>query len=186
VSSNDMLYGAIVGGSATLHLPGRNEFLSVDKESLGSVINNIFYHVEKQGGKYPFRNFTVEVVKQWRERVVVDWERKYHESVVGFESLVELPRTGEMYLRDGWMKTGTTVGYTCKRVAGKESGVFKTGKRVWDTKTLRPKLVFCKRREACGIGLGQYALIEALENGTTSTSSSSTTTETENSSVGGF
>lgn len=146
VTSNDVLYGAIVGGSATLHLPGRNEFLKVDKKSLGSVVNNIFYHVEKVNGKYPFRNFTVSVLNQWRERVVVDWKRKYGDTVLGFESLVELPRTGEIYLRDEWIKVGQTIGYTCKRTAGKGSDSW-SGKRVWNTKDLRPKLVFCKSSE---------------------------------------
>lgn len=183
VTSEDVLYGGIVGGSATLHLPGRNEFLGVNKSSLGSVINNIFYHVEKQGGKYPFRNFTEEVLKTWRERVSTDWKRKYHDSVVGFESLVQLPRTGELYLRDGWTLTGTTVGNTCKRVAGRGSDSW-SGKRVWDTKNLKPKLVFCKRRELCGIGSDQHQ--DENIDGTISTSSLLTTLVTENSEVDGF
>lgn len=149
VTFDNTLYGAIVGGSATLHLPGRNEFLSVDKSSLGHIINNVFYHVEKVNEKYPFRNFTVEVLRQWRERVSLDWKRKYHEAVLGFESLVELPRTGDLYLRDGWELVGQTKGQTCKRVAGYGSDSW-GGKRVWDKKNLRPKHVFCKRRELCG------------------------------------
>lgn len=63
---------------------------------------------------------------------------------MGFESLVELPRTGECYKRDGWTLVGQTIGYTCKRVAGKGTDNW-SGKRVWDTKNLRPKLVFCRK-----------------------------------------
>ena len=40
------------------------------------------------------------------------------------------------------MQTGTTKGYTCKRVAGNEKGIF-TGKRVWNYSQLRPKIVLC-------------------------------------------
>lgn len=149
VTSSDVLYGAIVGGSATLHLPGRNEFFNIEKKGLGSIVNNIFYHIEKQSGRYPFRNFTFGVLQRWEERISVDWTRKYGDPVLGFESLVELPRTGEIYLRNGYELVGQTLGYTCKRGPGKGTDSW-SGKRVWDTKNLRPKHVFCKRRELCG------------------------------------
>ena len=74
----------------------------------------------------------------------MDWESKYGDKVIGFETLVELPRTGELYLRAGWSEVGITKGYTCKRVAGKGTDSW-SGKRVWDTKKLRPKRVFCKK-----------------------------------------
>lgn len=144
VICKDILYGAIVGGSATLHLSGRNDYLNVDKTGLNNIVNNIFYHIEKQEGKYPFRNFTVRVLESWRQRILIDWKRKYGDEVLGFESLVELPRTGELYKRDGWEEVGLTTGYTCKRVAGKGTDSW-SGKRIWDTKNLRPKRVFCRR-----------------------------------------
>lgn len=34
VMYNNMYYGSIVGGSATLHLPNRNTFFNVDKSNL--------------------------------------------------------------------------------------------------------------------------------------------------------
>jgi hypothetical protein len=137
------LYGHIVGGSATRFLPGRNKFFG-SEFSLNIVINNIFYHIEKVNDKYPCRNFAETVLKFFRERVAVDWEAKYGDPVIGFESLVELPRPGTIYLRDGWTYVGTTIGYTCKRVAGKGTDSW-TGKRVWNTTDLYPKLVFCKK-----------------------------------------
>ena len=143
ISWNNVRYGSIVGGSATLHLPGRNEFFNITKAQLNSVVNNIFYHVEKVNGEYPCREFTVKVLKLFRSRVEVDWKNKYGDDVLGFESLVELPRTGECYKRDGWTLIGQTKGYTCKRTAGIGTDDW-TGKRVWDTKNLRPKLVFVK------------------------------------------
>ena len=51
-----------------------------------------------------------------------------------------------MYKADNWTLVGQTKGFTCRRVPGKETGVFYSGKRVWNTNPdeLKPKLVFCK------------------------------------------
>ncbi len=143
VTYNGIYYGHIVGGSATLHLPGRNEFFRVDKNSLNGIVNNIFFHIQKVDGKYPTRNFTSLVVNEFCKVVADDWLEKYGDKVVGFETLVELPRTGELYLRAGFVIVGETRGYTCKRVGGKGTDSY-SGKRVWNTEDLRPKLVFCK------------------------------------------
>lgn len=143
VEYNGVYYGSIVGGSATLHLPGRNDFFKIDKSKLNNIINNIFFHVEKQDGKYPIRWFTAKVLKAWRLKIVDDWLTKYGDKVIGFETLIELPRTGECYKKDGWTKIGQTVGYTCKREGGKGTDSW-SGKRVWNTKDLRPKLVFVR------------------------------------------
>lgn len=143
-------YGAIAGGSATKHLPGRDEFFG-QQPPLGSIINNTFFHIERPDDGYPIRNFAPRVVKAWRATVTIDWKDKYGDEVAGFETLVEPPRTGELYLRDGWTLGGKTIGYTCKREAGGQntfedlpSGRY-YGKRVWDRENLRPKLVFYKK-----------------------------------------
>lgn len=141
---NNVLYGTIAGGSACKFLPGRNEFFGIDKNNLNGIINNIFYHVEKVNGSYPCRWFTVKVPNAFMDQIILDWQNKYGDAVVGFESLVELPRTGQLYLKAGWVCVGQTKGYTCKRGAGKGTDSW-GGKRVWDTKNLRPKLVFCKK-----------------------------------------
>ena len=135
-------YGAIVGGSATLHLVGREEFFGTTPP-LNQLVNNIFYHIESLSGRYPMRNMVPAVLATFRRQIVVDWESKYGDTVLGFESLVELPRTGECYRRDGWTEVGLTKGYTCKRVGGSGTDSW-SGKRVWDTKNLRPKRVFCR------------------------------------------
>lgn len=141
---NNIYYGSIVGGSATLHLPNRNEFFQIDKSKLNNIVNNIFFHIEKIDGKYPLRWFSVEVLKLFRNKIINDWKIKYSDEVIGFETLVELPRTGECYIRDGWKMIGQTIGYTCKRIGGKGTDNW-TGKRIWDTKNLRPKLVFVRK-----------------------------------------
>lgn len=70
--------------------------------------------------------------------------------VDGFETLVEPPRTGELYLRDGWEQVGVTEGLQATRVSGKESksswgGGRTTGRRVWlYDEPRRPKIVLCR------------------------------------------
>ena len=132
-------YGTIAGGSATRFLPNR-EIVG----GLNNGVNNIFYHVEKRNGEYPLRNFTAAALKLYRERIERDWLAKYGDGVTWHETLVELPRTGDCYKRDGWTLTGQTKGYTCKRTSGKGTDSW-SGRRVWDTKNLRPKLVFVRR-----------------------------------------
>lgn len=144
---DEVYYGSIVAGSATLHLACRDQFFSLNSDKLamlGRIINNTFFHLEKVNGKYPLRwQFARKVLTAFRTVSVIDWQEKYGESVIGFESLVELPRAGTIYLQDGWSDVGETKGYTCKRTAGKGTDSW-TGKRVWDTKNLRPKRVMCR------------------------------------------
>ena len=147
---NETCYGAIVAGSATLHLAGRDDLfgLSGDKtqkqREIRTIINNTFFHLEKVNSKYPIRwQFTSKVLAAFRRLAAKDWLTKYGDTVIGFESLVELPRTGKIYEQDGWTEVGQTIGYTCKRTAGKGTDSW-TGRRIWDTKNLRPKRVFCR------------------------------------------
>lgn len=135
-------FGGIVAGSATLHLPGRERFMRENGMNceLNEIVNNIFYHVE---GPYPFRNFTTRVLAMWREQVLEDWWREYRDEVAYFETLVELPRTGELYKRDGFIEIGITQGFTCKRTGGIGTDSWH-GKRVWDTQNLRPKRVLMR------------------------------------------
>lgn len=78
------------------------------------------------------------------KKINVDWKEKYGDEIIGFESLIEIPRTGECYRRDGWEMIGQTKGFTCKRTAGKGTDSW-GGKRVWDKENLRPKLVFVRK-----------------------------------------
>lgn len=158
-----VFYGTIVGGSSTLHLPGRDAFFGMGDTHteriarLNQIVNNTFYHVEKgPAGRYPCRWFTVEVLAAFRRQVAVDWQARYGDPVIGFESLVELPRTGECYRRDGWQLVGQTKGFTCKRVAGKSTDAW-SGKRVWDYENLRPKHVFVRRVDADVVALPALA-----------------------------
>lgn len=134
---NDIYFGSIVGGSATKHLPGR-----LIQDSLNKGINNIFFHLRAL--KYPCRNFTTKILAAYRKQVEQDWKSKYNDIPLWHETLVEPPRTGDCYLRDKWTQVGITKGYTCKRVAGIGTDSW-SGRRVWDTVNLRPKLVFVRQ-----------------------------------------
>lgn len=142
IYDDDNFLGVIAGGSSTLHLPGRNEFFG-DKFALNNIVNNNFFHLIDN---HSDKNLGTKVLSKWRKQVVIDWEQQYEDKVIGFESLVELPRSGAMYKADNWILVGQTKGYTCRRVAGKETGKFTGGHRVWNTNPneLKPKLVFCK------------------------------------------
>lgn len=142
---DSVYYGHIVAGSATRFLPGRNEFLAITIDDLNNIINNVFYNISPpKDKKYPIRNFTSFVVARFVEQAQKDWEIKYGDICVGFETLVEKPRTGDLYIKAGWTLVGETKGYTCKRIAGQGTDNW-TGKRVWNTNEneLRPKLVLC-------------------------------------------
>jgi hypothetical protein len=119
-------------------LPGRNIV-----GGLNNGVNNIFFHIERGCGGYPFRNFAQSVIAEYRDAIERDWLDKYGDRVLWHETLVELPRVGECYRRDGWVEVGVTKGYTCKRVAGDGTDSW-SGRRVWDTKNLRPKTVLVR------------------------------------------
>ena len=135
-------FGHIVAGSATRFLPGLHEYLGTAPGQLNNIVNNIFFNVSPVDEKYPLRNFTTKVVSEFVKTVVVDWQDKYGDAVIGFETLVEIPREGILYKKAGWKTVGVTKGYTCKRCAGKGSDDW-SGKRVWDTTNLKPKKVLC-------------------------------------------
>jgi len=139
---DDRCYGFIAGGSATKWLPNRNEFFNYVE--LNQIVNNLFFHVYRHKGRYPFRNFVSGCLAEWRKVMIDKWFKKYGDMVVGFESLVQLPRTGECYKRDGWKEIGITKGYTCKREAGYGTDSW-SGQRVWNTTDLKPKRVFVKK-----------------------------------------
>ena len=84
------------------------------------------------------------VIKEFIKKASQDWEDKYGDKVIGFETLVEKPRTGELYIRSGFLKIGETKGYTCKRTKGDGKEKW-SGKRVWNTnkENLKPKICFC-------------------------------------------
>ena len=144
ITYDNEYYGHIVFGSATRFLPGRNEFFNCTINDINAIANNLFYNVSPVNPKYPVRNFTTFVLKEALLRCKEEWKSKYKSDLLGFETLVEKPRTGELYLKAGFTVVGETKGFTCKRIAGEGTDKW-SGKRVWNTdiESLRPKTVLC-------------------------------------------
>jgi hypothetical protein len=119
---NDEYYGNIVAGSAASFLPGRHEFLGTNKDQLNNIVNNIFFNVSIPEGqtKYPIRNFTTKVLKHFMDRVIEEWKMKYGDEVLGFETMVKPPRTGELYKRAGWKVVGRTKGFLLRQKNSKK------------------------------------------------------------------
>ena len=69
---DDTFCGAIVGGSATKHLPGRNEFFD-DKFNLNAIVNNTFFHLlpglPLNTGSKVLRLFRNNIIKDWELRI---------------------------------------------------------------------------------------------------------------------
>lgn len=121
-------------------------------KQLQHIINNTFYHIEPAAQRqYPRRNFTTFVLLAFMMQAMADWEKPkdaggYGTKVYAFETLVEPPRSGELYRRAGFAEVGLTQGVTCKRgPSDGQGGDAWGGKRVWDKEgERRPKLVFWK------------------------------------------
>jgi hypothetical protein len=151
----DETFGVIVGGSAALHLQGREKFFGLKgKSKLNAIVGNTLFHIEKpksavkeEGAVYPLRNTTARVLQVWRERVAADWERKYGDEVIGFETMVMPPRTGACYKKDGWTYVGMTKGFVCRRIPCEDSAGEYSGKRVWTHKPDEKKLIFCRKKD---------------------------------------
>lgn len=126
-------HGHIVAGSVALFSPGRADYFG--DVNLVNLVGNTFYHVFKRGDKYPIRNFTVAVLNNFVELSIRDWFDKYGDYVIGFESLVELPRTGELYKRAGWDECSElTKGWSCRRISAKlhkSTDAYKSSARIW-------------------------------------------------------
>ena len=113
---------------------------------MSQISKNLYKKIQKQYSRRINLDLKriKKVLQKFIKTITVDWELKYGNKVIGFETLVELPRKGELYLKDKWVHVGTTKGFTCKREGGKGTDSW-SGKRVWDTKNLKPKIVLCKK-----------------------------------------
>ena len=151
---DNQYYGHIVAGSCVQYLPGRQDFIGDEwRSKMNNIVNNTFFHIEPQGGKYPVRNFSQKVLSEFRKRVLTDWFEKYGDEVIAFETLIypeiledDRLRNGGIYLRDGWEHVGVTKGKECKRIGGKDKNEKFGGVRVWDDNSpLRPKIVLMRQ-----------------------------------------
>jgi len=130
IKVDNAVCGVIVGGSTSFTLTGRNEFFGSDCD-IQSIINNRLFRLESD-----IKNLGTQVLKVWRNKVVVDWKEKYGDNPIGFETLVRPPLTGSVYKADNWELVGMTKGFTAKTNWTKKT-------RIWIPTDKR--LVFMKR-----------------------------------------
>jgi hypothetical protein len=117
--------GIITGGSCASAVRARDEFFGLDlvnqfddyysgehegmmrmrSQMLGSIINNTIFRLEVIN-----YGLASAVLARWRVQVVADWNKRYGEMVLGFETyILETPnRNGGCYVADNWTKVGQT------------------------------------------------------------------------------
>ena len=71
--------------------------------------NNVYRMIHHE------KNLGTKVLKLFRNRVKVDYEKKFKDELVGLVTFVEPPRTGAIYKADNWIYLGVTLGTSCKR-----------------------------------------------------------------------
>lgn len=129
------LIGIISGGSAVYRTEHRDKFFGITdlnrEELIQKIINNTVFRIE---GRYP--NLGTQVLAKWRRQVKDDWEDKYKDEVIGYETFVGGNLKGTVYKADNWTFCGKTKGYSKHHPHGAYSGsVF--GKSY-------QKLIYCK------------------------------------------
>ena len=132
--------GIISGGASAYQVQCRDDFFGINADNrqvaLNGIVDNTVFRLEKH-----LPNLGTQVLKMWRERVCVDWKRKYGVNVCGFETFVieDEHRKGSMYKADNWTFVGETKGSSKAHA----HGISNIHHRVESEK----KLVFCKRIE---------------------------------------
>ena len=133
---NNEPIGIISGASAVWACKPRDDFFSINKENrakkIGKIINNVVYRIE-----FKEKNLATRVLSLFRKQVIKDWEERYKDNVVGFETFVfGKNRTGALYKADNWIYCGVTSG----SAKYKPHGAYNKGER----KTVAKKFIFCK------------------------------------------
>lgn len=76
-----------------------------------TFVNNSAFRIIKS----PIRNFATQVLKVFKKRVLIDYEKQYGLVLKGMITFVEKPRTGSIYLADNWELIGETEGIEVRR-----------------------------------------------------------------------
>lgn len=130
--------GIISGGGAAYAVGPRDVYFGITKENrnvaLNGIVDNTVFRLEKN-----LPNLGTQILKLWRNRVIVDWEEKYGVKVAGFETFVveEEYRKGAVYKADNWDYVGETQGTTKFH----QHGIEKSFQRM----NVGKKMIFCKR-----------------------------------------
>ena len=135
---DDEVVGIISGGASAYSVKCRDDYFGITSENrqvaLNGIVDNTVFRLEKN-----LPNLGTQILKLWRNRVAVDWEKTYGVKVCGFETFIieNEHRKGSMYKADNW----TFVGETQGSAKAHDKGISNKQHRVETEK----KLVFCKR-----------------------------------------
>lgn len=137
VKMDDKTIGIISGASAVWACKPRDDFFGINKDNrikeIGKIINNVVFRLE-----YNQPNLGSQILSMWRKQVVIDWNKRYNDMPVGFETFVfGENRNGRMYRADNWKEVGITQG----SAKYKPHGAYGVGER----KITDKKIILCKK-----------------------------------------
>lgn len=129
-------------GSAILAMGGRDKFIGWTKQQRMAHITNVANNWRYTLINNLPPNTGSKVLGLVTRRAREDWKNRYGDELVLLETLVELPRTGKVYIAAGWKPVGNTIGTQyewknkCDVLPGDQitRGAFKIGGKVDDTK----------------------------------------------------
>jgi hypothetical protein len=134
---DENLVGIISGASPVWACSPRDKFFGIEKSNREKlvghhIVNNVVFRLEE---KIP--NLGTQVLSLWRKRVRKDWNERYGDDILGFETFIfGENRTGAMYKADNWLYVGETQGNTKFKPHGAYG--------ITERKQVEKKLIFCK------------------------------------------
>ena len=126
---DSMPVGIISAVSPPLNYRKFREYFNIEND-IDFVNNGVFRVVHS-----PKKNFATQVLKAFRKKIKLDYEKEYGNKLLGIITFVEKPRNGGIYKGDNWDLIGETQGIEVRRRG--EDWLSKTY-----TKTDNKKLIF--------------------------------------------
>jgi len=141
IKLKDDIIGIISGASAIWSNEHRDRFFLINKANrtkrINKIISNVVFRLEKNQ-----KNLGTQILSIWRKQIKHDWETKYNDTIIGFETFIfGKGRYGSLYKADNWIFVGFTKGNTKFHAHGMNGGTerIKTTKKMIFCKLLKPK-----------------------------------------------
>ena len=136
IIEDSKIIGIISGASAIWSSEYRDRYFNITnqnrKERINKIIDNVVFRLELNE-----KNLGTQILSLWRKIVKEDWEKKYNDNVIGFETFIfGENRFGSMYKADNWEHVGMTKGNTKSHAHGAYNGT----ERIQTVQ----KMIFCK------------------------------------------
>lgn len=141
IMEDSKVIGIITGASAIWSSEHRDSYFNINqlnrKERINKIIDNVVFRLELNE-----KNLGTRILSVWRKTVKEDWEKKYNDNVIGFETFIfGENRYGSMYKADNWDFVGMTKGNTKFHAHGAYNGTerLETPKKMIFCKLTKPK-----------------------------------------------